>query len=439
MHFYAFFVTSVSKSKTTHMNFKILLSASFIFSSFGVLAQDAGKTYAITGNGNGDFSWSNIRQVDITSGKVVQDIYQKDKTAYSLIDAATKKPVTATPARLINTTTQSVVQIQDAPTATMVAAAAFDKRHNKLFFTPMRIGELRWVDLSTGGENQKFYTEKTALLNTLNLNDEANHITRMDIAADGNGYAITNDGNHLIRFTTGKKTTITDLGNLIDADANKNGISIHNRCTSWGGDMVADAYGKLYVISASHNVFKVDIESRIATHVGTITGLPANYTTNGAAVDADGDIVLSSANTFDGYYKFKITDFTAAKIEGSEKTYNASDLANGNLLFQKEADAKRNFASLPPISIPNTDTRISPNPVTANEFRILFDGYKAGKYTVVLSDLSGKAVMSREVNVFSKSQFVTVPVTNSLTNGMYLVRVTDEAGQPVFTERILMQ
>ena len=39
--------------------------------------------------------------------------------------------------------------------------------------------------------------------------------------ADGNGYAITNDGNHLIRFTTGKKTVITDFGNLIDAETNK--------------------------------------------------------------------------------------------------------------------------------------------------------------------------------------------------------------------------
>jgi lipocalin len=406
------------------MNVKILLSASFIASSFTALAQDAGKTYAITGNGTGDFSWTNIRQVDIASGKVVKDIYQNDKTAFTFTDAATKKQF-----------------INPAPTETMVAAAAYDKRHNKLFFTPMRIGELRWVDLSAGSNNQKFYTEKTALLNNLNLNDEANHITRMDIAADGNGYAITNDGNHLIRFTTGKKTVITDLGNLIDAEENKSGISIHNKCTSWGGDMVADAYGKLYVISASHNVFKVDIDSRIATHVGTITGLPTNYTTNGAAVDADGDIVVSSANTFEGYYKFKIADFAALKIEGSEKVYNASDLANGNLLFQKEAEAKRAFGvvSLTEITLPKLDAKISPNPVTADEFRVLFDGHKAGKYTVALSDLSGKAVMSREVNIFSKAQFVTVPVTKSLTSGIYLVRVTNEAGQPVITERILVQ
>ncbi|MEI9956836.1 MAG: hypothetical protein WDM90_11155 [Ferruginibacter sp.] len=57
-----------------------------------------------------------------------------------------------------------------------------------------------------------FYQEKTTLLNTNDLADEANHITRMDIAADGNGYAITNDGNHLIRFTTGKKNSGNRFG-----------------------------------------------------------------------------------------------------------------------------------------------------------------------------------------------------------------------------------
>src|SRR5882757_8181726 len=124
----------------------------------------------------------------------------------------------------------------------------------------MRINELRWMDVSAKGDNQQFYSIENTALKGLDLNDEANHITRMDIAADGNGYAVTNDANHLIRFTTGKKTVITDLGNIIDAESNK-GVSVHNKCTSWGGDMIADAYGKLYIISASHNVFSLDIDS----------------------------------------------------------------------------------------------------------------------------------------------------------------------------------
>ena len=141
------------------------------------MAQDA-KTFAITGDGNGGFAWMNIRQVDISSGKVIQEIYQRDKTAFIMLDAATKKQV-------INPM-NGIIKFNDAaPTATMVAAAAYDQKHDKLFFTPMRIGELRWVDLNAKGDAQKFYTEQTQLLNTLDLKDEANHITRMDIAADG--------------------------------------------------------------------------------------------------------------------------------------------------------------------------------------------------------------------------------------------------------------
>lgn len=423
------------------MNVKILLSTSFIISSFAALAQDAGKTYAITGDGTGDFRWMNIRQVDIASGKVTRDIYQNNKTAFVLTDATTKTPASQLTFKYDNNGAATTVQMQDVPTVTMVAAAAYDKRHDKLFFTPMRVGELRWLDVNAKGDVPKFYTEKTQLLNTLDMMDEANHITRMDIAADGNGYAITNDGNHLIRFTTGKKTVITDMGNLVDAEDNKSGISIHNKCTSWGGDMIADAYGKLYVISAMHQVFKVDIDTRITTHIGTITGLPANYTTNGAAVDADDYIVLSSANSFEGYYKIKLDDLAAVKIEGSDKMYNASDLANGNLLFQKEATAKKTFdiPSLAPIAPINIDARVFPNPITSNEFKVLFDGQKAGKYTVALTDLSGRAVFSTVVNVSYKLQRETVQIARTIGKGVYLVKVSDASNQLVFTERVVVQ
>ena len=306
----------------------------------------------------------------------------------------------------------------------------------------MRIGELRWLDLSAKGDVPKFYSLQSPLLNKVDLiTDESNHITRMVIGADGNGYAITNDANHFYRFTTGKKVTITDLGNLIDAESNK-GISVHNKCSSWGGDMVADAFNKLYMITASHNVYTVDVDTRVATMIGTITGLPVNFTTNGAAVDKDGAIIVSSANCFEGYYKFKISDFAAVKIEGSEKMFNASDLANGNLLLQKEADAAKNLnvaevkETVPAL---NTDYHVYPNPVTGNEFKILFDGQKAGQYNVSLTDLSGKAIMNKVVTVSAKGQVETVRINHTIGKGMYMVKVTDSNNKFIFTERIVVQ
>ncbi|HNH22306.1 MAG TPA: hypothetical protein PLY26_09190, partial [Ferruginibacter sp.] len=153
------------------MNRKLLLSSSFIIAGLVSAAQDANRTYAITGDGNGDFLWMNIRQVDIGSGKVTQDIYQRNKTAFVLADADSKTPLA------------NYAQ----PTATMVAAAAYDKNHDKLFFTPMRIGELRWLDLNAKGDQKKFYSLRSPLFAASETTrDEAKNFTRMVIGADGN-------------------------------------------------------------------------------------------------------------------------------------------------------------------------------------------------------------------------------------------------------------
>ncbi|MFZ1305357.1 MAG: T9SS type A sorting domain-containing protein [Ferruginibacter sp.] len=407
------------------MNIKLLLSTTFIAASLSVSAQDANKTFAITGDGNRDFMWMNIRQVDITTGKIITDVYQRDKTAFLMKDADTK--------------TQSAAH--RTPTETMVAAAAYDKNQNKLFFTPMRVGELRWLDLNAKDNEQKYYTVTSTLLNTNNeLNDEANQFSRMVIAADGNGYALTNDASRLVKFTTGKKVTITDLGAVMDDESNKS-VSIKNKCTSWGGDMIADAYNKLYIISANHYVFVLDVETRVAKQIGYITGLPAAYSTNGAAVDKDGNVVVASANTFAGYYKFSLKDFVATFVEGSDMVYNASDLANGNLLFQKEVDAARTFADFKPVvPVLTNEAHIYPNPVTNSEFKIYFEGQQAGRYNVTITDLSGKPVMTRIVTVGNaKAQVETIQLNRAFAKGMYMVKVTDANNKFIFTERIVVQ
>jgi hypothetical protein len=408
------------------MNIKLLLSTTFIATCFSASAQDANRTFAITGDGNHDFMWMNIRQVDIGTGKITGDVYQRDKTAFVMKDADTKAPSMA----------------HRRPTETMVAAAAYDKNQNKLFFTPMRVGELRWLDLNAKGDEQKYYTVTSSVLNTQEaLGDETNQFSRMVIAADGNGYALNNDGSRLVRFTTGKKVTITDLGPVIDDESNKT-VSVKNKCTSWGGDMIADAYNKLYIISANHYVFVLDVETRVAKQIGYITGLPAAYSTNGAAVDKDGNVVVASANTFAGYYKFSLKDFVATPVEGSDMVYNASDLANGNLLYQKEADAAKTYAVAdfkPVVPVLTNEAHIYPNPVTNSEFKINFEDQQAGRYNVTITDLSGKPVMNRIVTVSAKGQVETVALSRTFAKGVYMVKVTDASNKFIFTERIVVQ
>jgi hypothetical protein len=419
------------------MNYKILLSFTLLLASTSVSAQSTNRAFAITSDGQQDHIWMNIRQVDLGTGQITQTLFQRNKTNFVLTDVNAKK--VSTPASALN---GNIFQSKEYPTGSMVAAAAFDRRSNKLFFTPMRVGELRWLDLTIKNETPQFYTVTSPVIDFGPSVDEATHITRMVIAADGNGYAVTNDGNHFIKFTTGKKPVITDLGNLIDNEKN-NGISIHNKCTSWGGDMLADAYGKLYIISAAHQVFEIDINSRVATHMGAITGLPNNFTSNAAAVNDDGEIVVGSANVFAGYFKLNLADLKASPIEGSDKTYNASDLANGNLLFQKEADAARKnsitAALLPANTFGNADQRVYPNPVTANNFNLFFDTQKAGNYSITLTDLSGRVLQTEKVNVGKVQQVENIPLKSRTAKGMYFVTVVDEAKQILFKEKIIIQ
>ena len=417
------------------MNNKFLLTATLVASSFAAMAQ-SNRAYAITGDGTNDYIWMNIRQVDLGTGQVTKTLFERSKTNFFLTDINSNKTVDQSA-----TANGDIFSSTNYPTSTYVAAAAYDGKSNKLFFMPMRMGELRWMDLNVKNDKPQFYTMHSDLLQ-VNGADEATHMTRMVIGADGNGYAMSNDANHFVRFSTGKKPVVTDLGNIIDAESS-NGTSIHNKCSSWGGDMIADAFGKLYVISASHNVFVIDINTRIATYKGAISGLPAGYTTNAAAVNTDGEIVVGSANKFDGYFKLKLSDLAAVKIEGSDVKYNASDFANGNLLLQKEADAANRFSmensKLPATEVATGDAKVYPNPVTNSSFNVLFDGRKEGKYSIMLTDLAGRTMLTKSVDITKGIQVEKVSLNANSAKGVYMVKVIDENNAVIIKEKIVVQ
>ncbi len=407
----------------------LLLSIFILSFLIGSFAQDANKAFAITGNG--DFLWMNIRQVDLVTGLVTKTLFEKGVTPFKMYDAVTNKEV-----MLLSQQNGAQVNSPQYPTATMVAAAAYDKKHQKLFFTPMSIAELRWIDVSSSADNFKFYTFKSALLQPGNTNDEANHFTRMTIGADGDGYAVTNDANHVIKFTTGKKIIITDLGALKDAPAN-NDFSVHNKLSSWGGDVVADAFGNLYLFTAGKKVFKIDIDKMLATYIGSITGLNGAYTVNGAAVDNDDNVIISSANTFEGFYKVNMKDLSAIKINTSGQLFNASDLANDNLLYAKNTigAAQLNPRNL----IGNKLISIYPNPVFGSEFKIIFNNNTIGEYDVAVTDVQGKLITSKRVFIKSAGQPEIIQMKTKPANGLYLINVTNANKKSVFSDKIVIE
>jgi hypothetical protein len=391
--------------------------------------QKQSMAYAITSSEKGNFNWTDVKQIDFTTGSVTRSVFDAKQTNFTVFNARTGKEIKPVTAQNGVTTTNATM-----PVASLSAACAFDQRHNRLYYAPLFMNQLRYIDLDEKTP-KIYYFENESFTPVTDLNNEANHITRMVIAADGDGYALSNDANHLIRFTTGRKPVITDLGALQD-DATNGEKSVHSKTTGWGGDMIADAAGNLYVISAYRHVFKVNIQSKVTTWVAEIQGLPASFTTNGAVVDTEGQLVVSSANTAEGYYKVDMHSWQATRIDIKGTVFNASDLANGNLAF---ANDKITSPLINRAIIRNDKIALYPNPVATNQVYVSFNSKESGRYTIQLADLTGKIISEKIVQISAGGQVVPMPVNNGLARGPYMLKVLSNSKKAVFTDKLIIE
>lgn len=424
----------------------ILLSAFFSFMFFAGYSQSKNVAFAITGQANANFNWTDIRSIHLNTGDVSEVIYESGVTKFSFKYAATNKEVEkivlrGSPASVtINKTTATSQQIElfnPTPTFLKSAALAYDSRHDKLFFASMHTGNLIWVDLNDQTEKPVFYTLDQPLVENNNYQDEALNITRMGMGADGKGYAITNDGSNVVSFSTGKNPIISNLGALIDHVSN-NDISIHNKCTSWGGDIVGDVSGKLIIFSAAQHVFEVDLKNLVTTFKGRITNLPADFSLNGAAVDENDQVIVSSANTFHGFYKINMDDLSATKLKTGGQIFNASDLASRYLSgHTKQRTGSAVLSSLDIIA--NKAISIYPNPVTTGTIKIAFGQMNAGRYKIAVTDLQGRLIESKTVNILYKGQIENFVLKTKPVKGLYMIKVTDSQKQHIYSDKLKVE
>jgi hypothetical protein len=407
-----------------------VLSASFFVSTI-LYAQNDRFAYAITDLSKDGAGWNALRKIDLQTGQYSDILLNgaNDKTV--VFDAASKKQLSLKPDAKYGVMLQS-------PFATGVAAAAYDRKHNRLYFTPMFVDQLRFIDLRT---MKVYYVgEPFTKLGSMH-NDEGKIITRMVIAPDGYGYAISNDGNAFIRFSTGKKTTtIEHLGTLVD-DATNNGISIHNRCSSFGGDMISDDKGNLFILTARNNVFMVNTESKVAKYVGNITGLEQNFTVNGAVVDGDGNLLVSSAVDGNTYYVVSPAGWKATPYKAANGIFRSSDLANSNFLsanrtMKPNGDIQR---LIRPEEKYAKEISVYPNPVTASVIKLQFNKVPAGNYTVELRDVLGRTVMQKKISIEAENQIQELKLNRRNANGVYMVKLFDGLNQSVFTQKLVVQ
>ena len=429
--------------------------------------------YAITAVEKGGRSWKEVRLVNITTGEEMRSIYQS-KQETEVLNARTGSPVVKRDMTVAKAPVKKIVNLDqelaaangsnvrvrtvvvnnnvnqyDKPFATNSAAMAYDKKHERLYYTPMGINQLRYIDLKS---NKIYYFENEPFGTVSGTGDGANQICRMVIASDGNGYALSNDGNHFMRFTTGKDPVITDLGALSD-DASNGTYSIHSR-KGFGGDMIADASGNLYVLTANRNVFKVSIESKVATYLGAIKGLPDGFSTNGAMVEEGSKVIVASSESAIGYFRFDLTTMQAEKVSTTASVFNASDLANERLAFAKKKKDKKNaeepkqeqlvteeVTKKSPLqnSIENNGIAIYPNPATSGFVKVSFTNQPAGRYSLDLLDVTGKLIQTKEVNIRNNMQIEEVRIPKTLSAGSYLLKITGVTNSVSFTNKIIVQ
>ncbi|HYM94349.1 MAG TPA: T9SS type A sorting domain-containing protein, partial [Chitinophagaceae bacterium] len=402
----------------------------FIFLAMIAQSQSDHFVYAVTDIQKQGANWSFLRKLNLQSGEYGQIILNGADASQLAYDAVTNKQIESF-SRVANNGYSTQPAFSSG-----VAALAYDKKKNRIYYTPMFIDQLRYIDLKT---MKVYYVIDQPLTGMpTKSSDQGNLVTRMTIGNDGNVYTMTNDGTNLIRFSTRNKLIIENLGTLVDDPANK-GLSIHNSCSSYGGDMIADNDGNLFIISARNNVFKVNIESKVATYEGVIKGLPATFTTNGAAVNDNNQIIISSAVDSSSYFIVNPKTWSATALKISGDVWRSSDLASSNILITKNTMAEK-IETLPAIAgMENHKIRVFPNPVSDNQFTIQFSQLNTGNYTVQVTDVMGRQVVQRVVNVDGEEQTELIKLNPSNAKGIYLIKVTNQNNKSVFSKKIVVQ
>lgn len=301
-----------------------------------------------------------------------------------------------------------------------LAALAYDSSGDNLVYMPMFSSNIYVLNQKT--------KEITLVENTVvrvTSCDINSHITRMTTGYDGNIYAINNSGTQFIQISKkNNQYVVNDLGNIVDDAANgKNSFTSIE--SGFGGDMIADADNNFYVFATSGNVFKISTKDLKAKFVGKISGLPENYTVNGAAVNSKGKVVIASAKGA-SMYELSLNDLEAKMLSG-ESNLHIYDLASKYFANDKKSSANV-FANLDIYP-----TKVDEGYIYVN----INDKNVKGNLTLNVFDVSGKTAMTQRLSVKDGALNQQIYLKN-LVSGSYIVNITDESGKALLNKKILV-
>ncbi|MDQ2753101.1 MAG: T9SS type A sorting domain-containing protein [Bacteroidota bacterium] len=407
-----------------------LFSIAALVTTFQTVEAQTSTAFAITGETKGSVNWSVIREIDLTTGALVRNIYLPASQKPAQIDASTGKELAYDPTVATKDATSGCA----CQPPSLAAATAYDAKQKRLYFTTLFGNDLQYIDV-TKKQLKVYHITAQKLKPFTSAPGEGDNITRMVFGADGNGYAITNNGNHFIRFTTGKNVTITDMGSLVDKANNT--VSVHTQSASWGGDLVADDMGNLYLFTVAGHVFTINPTTREAQFVGTVQNLPKAFSINAAAVNKEGKVTVASSTDAGQYFSVDMESLIATPIVSSNNFYNASDFANSNLLVTGKSSVQKTN----PVVVVKSDELVNvyPNPVKNKLINLYFNGSLQGKHALEVVDASGKRIAVKTIELTNSSTSQTIQLPYSTTAGMYIVHVLNMSSNKVFTGNVVVE
>jgi hypothetical protein len=401
----------------------------------------AKKTFLVSASSSAPLTYNHITTIDLNTGKTVDDLFDPQKNYSSRNNGFKSYEKCDSKKNQGDDTLRS-------PLGSGAACLAFDAKSNRIFYVPLQLSELRYMDLK---ESEPSFTclENQSINLMHNRTDVAGQITRMAINGDGIGYALSNDGEHLIKFTTTGTPVIQDLGVLIDNP--KNEVLVRSSCSSWGGDMVCAADGSLYLVALHNHVFHISLPSKKCDYIGTIKNLPAEFFSNGASVDENGDLLVSCGTSygknFSPIYKVKWPSLEATAVDVHNSGIgNIADMGSSNLLFQKEnkkaTNTVANFGEVVEADNANNLPNISvfPNPVSHGKFQIRTTNMKEkGEYKMLLLDVNGKAIMEGKMNLGLKTNTNTFTFPAQNAKGVYFVQIADIFNRTIYSQQLIVE
>jgi uncharacterized repeat protein (TIGR01451 family) len=189
------------------------------------------------------------------------------------------------------------------------SAIAYDKATNRIYFVNNNSAapqDLCFVDLNTSPVVAKRFTGYPVETTT----GTGYNVNRMSFASDGFGYAITENGMDIIRFSMNGSglPVITRMGALLNAPSN-GAMDILNEK---GGDIFGDGSGNLYLVANSSNLYKINPNTKVSTFLGSVNPFPG--TSNSIAVDASGNVYIGGA--YQNVYTVNLATMGASSITG---------------------------------------------------------------------------------------------------------------------------